>query len=215
MESGASSGAAAAVRFTGWSTLTIRLICPCRTGGRPQRWSFWMFDDITAAISAYPCSAVHDLCLSTCAAAPRSTRLLGGAARAQSRHRQSRSACFRNPATRGHRGTVVMNIGDELMCTFPLAHRCRGSGRGHAVWSTVKQAVTLAELGASSRWRSGSRFHAGPVITRGEPTFSATPSMWRPAWWRIPKPGQVLITKARLYASYRKTPTSARSVAFR
>src|SRR3979490_2762101 len=50
-------------------------------------------------------------------------------------------------ATR-HQGTVVKNIGDELMCTFSIAHDAAEAAV--AMQRSVKQSVPLAELVVNS-----------------------------------------------------------------
>jgi adenylate cyclase len=103
-------------------------------------------------------------------------------------------------ATR-HQGTVVKNIGDELMCTFSIAHDAAEAGV--AMQRTVKQAVTLAELSVKSlAIRVG--FHTGPVITRGADVFGDTVNFAARVVAHA-KPGQVLITKQAL----RKLPKDA------
>ncbi len=103
-------------------------------------------------------------------------------------------------ATR-HQGTVVKNIGDELMCTFSIAHDAAEAAV--AMQRSVKQAVTLAELGVKSlAIRVG--FHTGPVITRGTDVFGDTVNVAARVVAHS-KPGQVLITKQAL----RKLPKDA------
>jgi class 3 adenylate cyclase len=100
-----------------------------------------------------------------------------------------------------HQGTVVKNIGDELMCTFSIAHDAAEAAV--AMQRSVKRAVTLAELGVKSlAIRVG--FHTGPVITRGVDVFGESVNVAARVVANS-KPGQVLITRQAL----RKLPKDA------
>ena len=100
-----------------------------------------------------------------------------------------------------HQGTVVKNIGDELMCTFSIAHDAAEAAV--VMQQSVKEAVTLAELGVKSlAIRVG--FHTGPVITRGVDVFGDTVNVAARVVAHA-KPRQILITKQAL----RKLPKDA------
>src|SRR5436190_22605497 len=96
-------------------------------------------------------------------------------------------------ATR-NQGTVVKSIGDELMCTFAIAHDAAEAAV--AMQRSVKQASVLEAVGVKSlAIRIG--FHTGPVITRGSDVYGDTVNVAARVVTHA-KPGQIHITKHAL-----------------
>jgi adenylate cyclase len=93
-----------------------------------------------------------------------------------------------------HSGTIVKSIGDELMCTFAIAHDAAEAAV--AMQQSVKQVPGLGDIGAKPlAIRVG--FHTGPVITRGTDVFGDTVNVAARVGAHA-KPGQIHITKQTL-----------------
>jgi class 3 adenylate cyclase len=93
-----------------------------------------------------------------------------------------------------HTGTIVKNIGDELMCTFAIAHDAAEAAV--AMQRSVRRPAVLEDMGVKSlAIRIG--FHTGPVIARGSDVFGDTVNVAARVVAHA-KPGQIHITKQAL-----------------
>jgi len=91
-------------------------------------------------------------------------------------------------------GTIVKNIGDELMCTFAIAHDAAEAAV--AMQRSVKEAAVLEQIGIKTlAIRIG--FHTGPVITRGADVFGDTVNVAARVVDHA-KPNQIHITRQAL-----------------
>jgi adenylate cyclase len=90
-----------------------------------------------------------------------------------------------------NQGTVVKSIGDEVMCTFPMAH--------HAVTASLdmqkslREAVTRGDIELPTlAVRTG--FHCGPVIADGADVFGDAVNVAARVT-SYAKPGQILVSR--------------------
>ncbi len=80
----------------------------------------------------------------------------------------SKSLALLSQVAARHNGTVVKNIGDEVMCTFPLPHYAVDASL--EMQKTLKEAIQRREIDIPTlAIRTG--FHAGPVISDGSDVF--------------------------------------------
>lgn len=90
-----------------------------------------------------------------------------------------------------HQGTVVKSIGDEVMCTFPMAHFAVSASLD--MQRDLREAITRGEIEHPTLTvRTG--FHCGPVIADGADVFGDAVNVAARVASHA-KPGQILLSR--------------------